>query len=39
MTHSFGHPQAFAIYFEIMDRFKRILDRLTAVVKLISKKG
>lgn len=38
MTQSFGHPQAFGIYFEIMDRFKRILDRLTAVVRLISKK-
>jgi len=39
MTHSFGHPQAFALYFEIMDRFKRILDHLAATVQLLSKKS
>jgi Na+/phosphate symporter len=38
MTHSFGHPQAFSLYFEIMDRFKRLLDHLAAMVQLLSKK-
>lgn len=38
MTQSFGHPQSFAVYFEIMDRFKRILHHLTDLVKIISKK-
>ena len=38
MTHSFGHPQSFAVYFEIMDRFKRILRHLTELVKIMIKK-
>lgn len=39
MSHSFGHPQAFAVYFEIMERFKKILGHLTALVQLMTKKG
>lgn len=38
MTHSFGHPQSFAVYFEIMDRFKRILRHLTELIKIMIKK-
>ncbi len=38
MTHSFGHPQAFGIYFEIMDRFKKILRHLTTLILTMTKK-
>ncbi|MGQ9920696.1 MAG: hypothetical protein ACUVRZ_05135 [Desulfobacca sp.] len=38
MTHSFGHPQSFAVYFEIMDRFKKILGHMTDLITIMIKK-
>jgi Na+/phosphate symporter len=38
MTHSFGHPQSFAVYFEIMDRFKKVLHHMTELIKIMIRK-
>lgn len=38
MSQSFGQPHAFAIYLEILEKFKKILHHLTAIVKIVDEK-
>lgn len=38
MVQSFGQPQAFAIYLELLERFKKILNHLTDIVKIVDEK-
>ncbi len=39
MTHSFGHPHAFAIYLEMLERFKFILNHLINILKIMDEKA
>jgi Na+/phosphate symporter len=38
MTYSFGHPHAFAIYLEMLEKFKLILNHLKNIVKIMEEK-
>jgi Na+/phosphate symporter len=38
MSHSFGHPHAFAIYLEMVERFKFVLNHLKNIVKAMDEK-
>lgn len=38
MTHSFGHPHAFAIYLEMLERFKLFLNHLINLIKVMDEK-
>jgi len=38
MTHSFGHPHAFAIYLEILERFKIILNHVKDIIVIMDEK-
>ena len=38
MTHSFGHPHAFAIYLEILEKFKLILNHLKDIILIMDEK-
>jgi Na+/phosphate symporter len=39
MSHSFGHPHAFAIYLEILQRFKLMLNHLINLIKVMDEKA
>ena len=38
MTHSFGHPHAFAIYLEMVEKFKLILNHLKDIISIMDEK-
>jgi Na+/phosphate symporter len=38
MSHSFGHPHAFAIYLEMLEKFKLMLNHLINIVKIMDEK-
>lgn len=38
MSHSFGHPHAFAIYLEMLEKFKLILNHLKSIVQVMDEK-
>ena len=38
MSHSFGHPHAFAIYLELLEKFKLILNHLKNIVTIMAEK-
>ncbi len=38
MTHSFGHPHAFAIYLEIVEKFKLILNHLKNIIMIMDER-
>jgi Na+/phosphate symporter len=38
MSHSFGHPHAFAIYLEMLEKFKLILNHLKNIVKIMDER-
>jgi Na+/phosphate symporter len=38
MTHSFGHPHAFAIYLEMLEKFKLVLNHLKNIVTIMDEK-
>jgi Na+/phosphate symporter len=38
MTHSFGHPHAFAIYMEMLQKFKLLLNHLINLIKVMEEK-
>jgi Na+/phosphate symporter len=38
MSHSFGHPHAFAIYLEMLQKFKLLLNHLINLIKVMDEK-
>ena len=38
MTHSFGHPHAFAIYLEMIEKFKLMLNHLKNIILIMDEK-
>jgi Na+/phosphate symporter len=38
MSHSFGHPHAFAIYLELLKKFKLILNHLINIIKIMDER-
>lgn len=39
MSHSFGHPHAFAIYLEMLEKFKFMLNHLINIVEIMDEKA